>query len=325
MNTTQRTIKIVVATVLAVWIAQLFELDYTLAAGVIAILSVLDTKQESIKIALARIGSMILGFCIASILFVSLGFSLFAFGLYLAIFIPLACKGKMESGIAPTTVLVTHFITAESVSWDWQINGTALMLIGVFTALLVNLWMPKQQNTLEKFVEEIESEMSKALLIFHDQLVGDQNYRELFEQLKQLDNRIQEMNHVALNEYANQVFKKTSYYVRYAQMRKEQSVVLQKMCENLPAVKLATSQNDILADLFKGTAEQLHEKNTGLDLLQDISDLYQTFKASELPQTRKEFESRAILFQILNDFTRFIKIKREFFLTEKEYSNQNDD
>ncbi|WP_208560950.1 aromatic acid exporter family protein [Marinilactibacillus kalidii] len=324
MNTTQRTIKVVVATVLAVWIAQQLQLEFPLAAGVIAILSVLETKHESIKVALARLGSMVIGFFIASVLFYSIGYSLLALGLYLICFMPITCKLRMQSGIAPTTVLVTHFMTAESIDLYWQVNGASLMLIGVLSALLINMWMPKQQENLENRVKGIENEMSQTLLMFQDQLLGDQNYTQLFTQVTLLNKHIQEMNQIAMTEYENQVFKKTSYYVRYAQMRKEQSIVLQKINEHLPAIHLATSQNEVLANLFKETAEQLHEKNTGLTLLQDISDLYQEFKDSKLPVTREEFESRAILFQVLNDFDRFIKIKREFFLLESHYKESNE-
>ena len=41
-------------------------------------------------------------------------------------------------------------------------------------------------------------------------------------------------------------------------------------------------------------------------------------KKRNLPKSRTEFESRASLFQILNDFERFIKIKREFYINEQD-------
>lgn len=41
------------------------------------------------------------------------------------------------------------------------------------------------------------------------------------------------------------------------------------------------------------------------------------FRNSDLPSTREEFENRAALFILLNDFTRFIQIKKEFFEQQK--------
>lgn len=317
MTMTIRTLKIVTATLSAILLAQFLHLEHPLASGVIAILSVLETKQESIKTALARIGSTLVGFIIASALFYFMGYTITAFGLYLIVFIPIICKGNLQSGIAPTTVLVTHFMTAKSIAWVWQFNGFGLMIIGVATALLVNMWMPSQQNELNRLKEEIEEEMRAALVMFQAQLLGERKFSMINDHLNQLNSKIHALNQLAFKEYENQIIDRSEYFVKYGQMRKEQSVVLQKICDNLPLVNLAIKQNKILADLFFDTAVQLHEKNTGVQLLDDISDLYKVFQESELPKTRKEFESRASLFLILNDFERFIKIKKDFYINEK--------
>lgn len=322
MTIPMRTIKIVSAASLAIILSQFLSLESALAAGVIAILSVLETKQESLLTAAARIGSTVIGFIVATGLFYWIGFNIFAFGLYLCAFIPLSCLFRLQSGIAPTTVLVTHFMTAESISWYWQVNGMALMVIGVSAALLVNMWMPSQQGKLEKIISSLEQQMSETLIMFQEQLLGEKNYKLVYQQLRQLESTIQQMNQLAFQEYENQFFNRSSYYVKYVQMRKEQQIIMQKICDNLPLVHLATEQNDILADLFVETAAQLHEQNTGLQLLHDISDLYDTFKRSPLPATREEFESRAILYQILTDFERFIKLKREFYIDERQQLEQ---
>lgn len=60
MSLNHRTIKIAFATVIAILIAQFFDLNYSVAAGVIAILSVLDTKKSSVLTALQRIASTVL-------------------------------------------------------------------------------------------------------------------------------------------------------------------------------------------------------------------------------------------------------------------------
>lgn len=322
MTIPMRTIKIVSAASLAIILSQFLSLESALAAGVIAILSVLETKQESLLTAAARIGSTVIGFIVATGLFYWIGFNIFAFGLYLCAFIPLSCLFRLQSGIAPTTVLVTHFMTAESISWYWQVNGMALMVIGVSAALLVNMWMPSQQDKLKKTIFSIEQQMSETFIMFQEQLLGEKNYKLVYQQLRQLESTIQQMDQLAFQEYENQVFNRSSYYVKYAQMRKEQQIIMQKICDNLPLVHLATEQNDILADLFVETAARLHEQNTGLQLLHDISDLYDTFKRSPLPATREEFESRAILYQILTDFERFIKLKREFYIDERQQLEQ---
>src|SRR5699024_8489977 len=89
------------------------------------------------------------------------------------------------------------------------------------------------------------------------------------------------------------------YYVKYAQMRKQQYDILDRMIEVLPSIVENTEENRILASIFGETAEQLDEKNPGIALLENIEKLYTIFRESELPKTREEFENRAILYYIL--------------------------
>ena len=83
MTVSLRTIKIAFATTIAILLAQAFKLDYSVSAGVIAILIVLDTKKSSVTIAFQRIGSTILALGVATILFQLVGFTTLVFGLYL--------------------------------------------------------------------------------------------------------------------------------------------------------------------------------------------------------------------------------------------------
>ena len=142
MSLTQRTFRITLAALFSIVLANYMGLENAMSAGIIAILSILDTRLETLKTALARLLSTILAFIIASVVFSVVGFSIYSFGIYLAIYIPLAYLGKVDAGLAPCSVLVTHFILAESISWHWQLNGFLLMLIGLSFALLFSLWIP---------------------------------------------------------------------------------------------------------------------------------------------------------------------------------------
>ena len=47
--------------------------------------------------------------------------------------------------------------------------------------------------------------------------------------------------------------------------------------------------------------------------------LFENFRNSPLPETRAEFENRAMLFKMLNDFMQFIEIKQVFY---KEFASE---
>ena len=89
MKLGERTLKIVVATILAVILAQWLQLENSYAAGIIAILSLLDTRTDTLKIAISRLSATMIAFAIAWLLFSFMGYSIWVFGLYLLFFIPI--------------------------------------------------------------------------------------------------------------------------------------------------------------------------------------------------------------------------------------------
>lgn len=317
MSLTQRTIRITLAALFSIIIANLIGLENSMSAGIIAILSILDTRLETVKTALARLLSTLLAFAIATIIFLVFGFSVYSFGVYLAIYIPLAYLGKVDAGIAPCSVLVTHFILEESVSWHWQLNGFLIMIIGLVLALLFSLWIPSFNKKLDQHVKAIEKQMSLVLFLLDKYLAdGSRSLARIKDELADLCDKVLEFDDLAIIEYENKAFSKSvqNYYVKYAQMRKQQYEILERISELLPKVLPNTEENRILASIIGKTAEQLDEQNTGIELLEAIEKLYTIFRESELPQTRKEFESRAILYYMLTDFENFLILKRDFYV-----------
>ncbi|WP_025730350.1 aromatic acid exporter family protein [Atopobacter phocae] len=329
MRIEERTVKIVLAVIVSVALANVFQLNNPMAAGVIAILSILDTWWESIRIALARIASTLLAFLIASICFYFLGYELWTFALYLLIYVPIAFSLNWQAGIAPCTVLVTHFYAAESIALPLQINGLLLMLIGAGSALIFNIYKPNKSKEMQQLTLEIEATMRTILKQMADFLTDDIDESTtplvnipklppdatIKKNLAELAEQIERLNTTALTDYRNQMTKSDDYYIAYAQMRREQYDHLKEMREMLNHVRYQTDSNGLIAKILLETSDQLHETNPGINLLLHITDLYKEFKNRPLPQTREEFESRAVLYQILQWFERFISIKRDFYCT----------
>jgi len=317
MSLTQRSIRITGSAILSIIVALFIGLENPLAAGIIAILGVLETRLETIQNAFTMFMSNVLAFVIATIVFLILDFSVLSFGVYLAIYVPLAYIFKVDSAIAPCSVLVTHFIIAGSVSWQWQLNGLLIMVIGLVFALLANAWYPSYNQKLETYIVDIEKQMAFILFLLEKRLSrGSETTQRIKSELAQLRETIEDFERLALVEHENSQFTQTNqgYYIRYAQMRKQQEDILRIITDSLTNIFEDTEENKILASIFGETAEQLDESNTGVELLNHISDLYRVFRDSKLPQSREEFESRAILYNILNDFERFLELKRDFYL-----------
>ena len=161
-----RTIKLMLATCLAAWLAKTLGLAYSVSAGIIALLSVTDTRRSTVKLARDRFLSTILALAIGSLAFRFLGFNLGALALYIAIYVPLAFQLGWEIGITPSTVLVSHLLLEKYTSWSLLINELALFLIGTGFALLANLYMPSRQEEINSYHEQVEEQLKKILLRF---------------------------------------------------------------------------------------------------------------------------------------------------------------
>lgn len=145
-----RTIKTAIGAAVGMLIAQSLGLKYGTAAGVIVILSVQSTKRQSVKIAIQRMGAFFLALFLSSLLFNAAGFTPIIFGVFLLIFVPLAARFKLNEGIVVSSVLVTHLLVEKTTEVPLIINEILLMLIGVSTALVLNLYMP----SIEKYIKE---------------------------------------------------------------------------------------------------------------------------------------------------------------------------
>ncbi|HFI2431529.1 TPA: aromatic acid exporter family protein [Streptococcus suis] len=317
MSLSLRTIKLILATVLAIYLATALDLSYATAAGIIAILSVLDTRKSSFKMARNRLFSTLLALTIAVLTFTLFGFGIWTLGIYLALYVPLAYRFNWEAGIAPSTVLVTHLLLEQDISLIFLGNELTLFLIGAGLALLFNLYMPSQEKKIEAYHDQVEDLLKQILLRFEAFLLNGDGRNEA-ALITQLDKTLEEALKVVYLDRHNQLFQQTNYQVHYFEMRAAQNKILRTMAGNINKCLLEGRENVILSSLFERAAQQLSRENSAKELLLDIELFHATFRERPLPQTREEFETRATLFQLLHDMEAFIRLKVDFYEVYKD-------
>ncbi|MDS1004141.1 aromatic acid exporter family protein [Clostridium sporogenes] len=307
-----RTLKTAVGATLAMSIASALGLKYAVSAGIITVLSIQNTKRKSLDVAIQRMIACLLALAISSILFTILGHNAIAFGLFLLLFIPLAVKFNLQEGIVVNSVLATHILLEKNVNINLFLNEISLMLIGAGVALLFNLYIPsiereikEDQVYIEDHMKEILVQMSIALRKLSVSLKEDELFNNLEERLLKAKKRA----YINLNNY---FLLDVSYYVAYMEMRIQQFETLKRMRQHFNKFFMTYEQTEMIADFTKKVADSLYEENTGEDLILDLENLRESFKKMNLPNTREEFENRALLFQFLNDMEQFLIIKNEF-------------
>ena len=317
MSISQRTIKLILATCLACLVASFLDLSSAVSAGIIALLSLSDTRRSTLKLAHNRFFSMILALTIGVLAFQLLGFHLWSLGLYLALYIPIAYKMGLEIGITPSSVLVGHLLVQESISLTLLINEFLLFAIGTGFALLVNLYMPSREEEISHYYTLVEEKLKNILLRFNYYLSrGDgRNKAQLVDEL---DSLLEEALRLVYLEHSNHLFHQTDYHIHYFEMRQSQSRILRNMAQQINPCQLAASETLILAQLFSKIAGQLSQTNPASSLLDDIERFLEVFRNRSLPKTREEFETRATLLQLLREAKTFIQVKVDFY---KKYGN----
>lgn len=307
-----RTLKTAFGAAIAIYIASFFNLSYATAAGIITILSVQNTKKDSIKLAAIRLGSTTLALLISSIIFYIFGFSAFSFGLYLLIFIPLASRLSMGDGIVMSSVLVTHLLIEKSISLSWMLNEYGLLIIGAGIALILNIHMPSIEKEIKGDQERVECLMKKILINLSEGVRGEvaildeENfYSDLDKTLKEGYKRAEILAH-------NNLTRDYNYYVKYMSMRRKQFESLKYMKNHISRVNKFYKQNNLIAALTELVSYEFDELNTGEELILDLEIYLKEFRSQELPKTREEFENRSSLYQYLKDLDHLLWLKKNF-------------
>ena len=306
--------KVIVSAFVALLVAQALNLSTPSAAAIIAILSVMDTKKVSLAATGQRLAAAVLALVIGMGIFAIFGFDVISFGLYLLCYITLAYLLKVDIGVAPSTVLVIHLWTQQQLTFSLFVNELLLVTIGAGVAILLNWYMPSYRQEIERVREEIEDKMREVLLKMSGFLtIGNgKNDGEVLQLLKE---KLSEARSYVRLEAENHLTKEVTYDYQYFEMRRDQSKLLEIMAANLNEFRWDGEEMAILSEMFKQTAQQLAEQNTASQLIDDIEDLLEQFRERTLPQTRREFEKRAQLYQLLRDLKRFVQLKVDFFQT----------
>lgn len=306
-----RTWKTAIGVVIAMIIAKEIGLAYWPAAGIITILSIQSTKRESLDIAIRRSISALVAIAIASLLFLLFGFNSIVFGLFVLLFIPLTVKLKVTDGIVLSSVLVTHLLVKKEVTVNLIINEVGLIIVGIGVALVLNSYMPKNE---EKLKEDIDYISEKIKEIFMDMAYSLRTHSVSINQqslFSELEDRIEIAKKRANDNFNNYLFSDVRYYVHYVEMRGVQLQILKYMREHFGRISMTVKQTEWVANFTEELASVIGKEVNANILINRLNRVKKELSLQALPVTREEFENRAMLYQFLNDLEIFIESKRE--------------
>ncbi|WP_054955776.1 aromatic acid exporter family protein [Paenibacillus dakarensis] len=306
-----RIIKTAIATMLAILVTDALHIPGATSAGLLAILGVDVTRKRSLRSVSARFFASLLGLSLAAVLFYFLGFHYWVLALYILLAFPAISKANFKEGIVTSSVVVFRVFGAEELSFNIFLTQVELLIIGLGSAMLVNLaYMPKGEGRLMQIRREVDGLFS---VIFNhiSQTLRDPKHvwdgKELIKANKTVERGLQESK----REMENQMLQPDVAWNVYFYMRKEQLENIQAMMHIISQVYEKLTHGELAANLFDQLSKDVvTEEYTG-KTEKLLIELELIFKEMDLPRTREEFELRSAILQLCRELEYFLKISKK--------------
>jgi uncharacterized membrane protein YgaE (UPF0421/DUF939 family) len=306
-----RTIKTAIGTPVSISIAQLLGLSNFVSAGILTMLCIQPSRKRSFYSAWHRFFACIIASLFAFSFFELLGYNPLVLGLMLILFIPTIVLLKITPGISTSLVVTLNLYSSANITLSTLIDQYLLIMVGIGTGLLLNLYMPSLDKTLKESQEKLEGNF-KVILYEYSRYLRYNDISWKGNEIAESEEMLYKAINLVERDRENHLLRNEHPYHDYFKMRVKQFELLKNM---LPLVTNLPNTNFIsekIADFFERLSDSIHPGNTAVLFLDELRELRNEFNQVDLPSTIEEFETRANLFQLLHEVEDYLVIKHRF-------------
>ena len=303
------TIKTAIAATLSLLVAQALGLSFSSSAGIITILDIFETRKATIKGGLKRSLSAIIALVLGILVFEIFDYKTWAFGLYLLLFVPISFLLKIELGLGPSSVVVTHLLSYGEINSSIIFNELGLILIGTGFAMLTNLYAPESQGELKKWIEDIDGDIKDILIFFGDTLVNNLDVKIYEGKIKKLEDDINKALNLAIIENDNRIENSKNLLIGLSHREREMDLLME-MYDDLKSIPKEFADGKLISDLMIDTANNLSDNGDIIKVKKRIEFLQEHFHMMELPETHEDFIIQSSIFQVFRSLNQFIDISK---------------
>ena len=163
-------LKVGIGSAVSIWLAGSLGLLYSPSAGIITLLTIQNTKRETISVAVKRLAAFLAAVLTVYAVFTIMGYTSIAFGVFILLFVGLCYLLGLKDGISMNAVLMTHFLIEKHMGLSLIGNEVALLLIGMGIGVLINMVMRKDKDFIRREQTALEEEMKQILSSLADTL-----------------------------------------------------------------------------------------------------------------------------------------------------------
>lgn len=314
-----KVLKIAIGSSMAVVVAQFFHLQYATSAGIIALLTVQNTRKDTIQLTVERLLSFMLCIVLIFVCFHYTGRHEWVnYGCYIFYMVMLCHLFGWQNTISVNAVMGTHYLASPNYSLAFAMNELSLILIGTGLALTMNWRMPSNLKVLRRDIKDVEDDMQAVLRELASYLEDAKSADPVWSDLDQLEARIRRGLERAYEQAHNTMSEADLYYVEYMEMRLQQCVMLQTLRSRVQKIQELPRQSKMISSYLRYAANYVHEKNIPDQQIRELRQVFRQMQQEPLPKTWEEFESCAILYHVMMDLEEFLFVKQRFTDNNKE-------
>lgn len=315
-------VKIGIGSSIAIFIAQSLHLQYAVSAGTVALLTLMTSKLETFRLSLSRFITFGVTLALALLIVPRLDNIWLAYGLLLTLVVFIAECFGLRSTISVNAVVAAHLVTSRDLSGKSILNEFLLVLIGVTLAVVLNLFHANwsHRRRIIASMRRVEGELQQILNEVAAYLRQGDRPGEVWREISGLETELQEYINSAYEYQDNTFHSHPEYYIAYFEMRLEQFRIIHRLHREIKRIRSAPQQAAVVADYLEYLAKYVVEVNAPGKQVESLNQLFENMRRQELPKSREEFESRAILYHVLMDLEDFLDCKTRFVagLNEKQ-------
>lgn len=321
-------LKIGFGTALAIILAKLLNLDQPTSAGTITLLTLLTTKKGTVRLIVQRFITFIMTVFLGYYIFNYFSNEWIAFLVLLITVVVIIELLGWTSTISVNAMIAIHLLSECSLTSPFLINEFFLLIIGVLCAYVLNLYHSEKIYELDinKFIQNLEEEIQLRLKeIVHYIDYQDVNTK-IWDNLEDMERKIEHYLIHVLEYKENCETEKADYYIEYFEMREFQLGILQMLHYEIRKIRTLPAQAHIISEYINYLIQFVKERKDPQSQIDKLLKLIEDIRNDELPKTREEFESHAILYHILMDLEDYLLREQQFYqqnksIIEKESCN----
>lgn len=314
-------VKIAVGTTLAILIAEAMNLTYATSAGTVALLTILNTRKDTLQLA----GKRILSFCVTILLLFLceqlISGKVLAFLVFMLFLVAITYYFGWNGALSVNEVIGAHVLFSDHMlDMDLVYNEAAMVGIGILMAVLLNMRMPGKEEEIQDDIQHIDEAMGKNLHDIADHLANVVQLNADQRHLEHLSDHVLKALEKAYINKDNSLKSHSEYYVHYLELREDQCDILMHIYQIASSHTFAGEEAEIVAEGIREVALKLDVRKDAAAAQHKMKKLANSILYGDMPTDHKELESKAVLYQVLNELLEFMRRQENFQsrLTEEQ-------